>query len=215
MQNKLKIGKLITFEGIDGCGKSTQISKLKSFFLRKNLKNIIFTREPGGVPQSEKIRKLLLSKKNDKLEKQTEILLLLAARNEHYKTLIRPALFQRKIIICDRFSHSTLAYQCYKDSELEIFYKKIHYMLLNNFKPDLSILLDLEPKVAAERILKRSNNNFFDAKEERYFKQIRKKYLTLAKKDKNIKIFNANISADELFKKIKKTILEKIDAYNK
>ena len=152
MQNKLKIGKLITFEGIDGCGKSTQISKLKTFF-KNNLDNVIFTREPGGIPEAEEIRKHFL--KNTKIDflKETEILLLLSARNEHFNKLIKPAIERKKIVICDRFTDSTFAYQCHSDKKLELFYKKIHKLLFNDFRPALTILMDISPKLAAKRYI--------------------------------------------------------------
>ena len=117
MQNKKEIGKLITFEGIDGCGKSTQIAMLKKYFLKQNFKKIIFTREPGGVPEAEFIRNNFLTNKITSFLKESEILILLAARNEHYKKLIKPTLEKRMTVICDRFTHSTYAYQCYNNNK--------------------------------------------------------------------------------------------------
>ncbi len=207
MQNKRKIGKLITFEGIDGCGKSTQISKLKTFF-KNSSDNVIFTREPGGIPEAEEIRKHFL--KNSKIDflKETEILLLLSARNEHYNKLIKPALDRGKIVICDRFADSTLAYQCYSDEKLELFYKKIHKILFKDFKPTLTILMDISPKIASNRLSLRSKKNSFDMKGLNYFNQVRKKYLSIAKDNKRIKTLKAEKSIDKLFKEIIDSIKE-------
>ena len=154
MQSKDK-GTFISFEGIDGSGKSTQIKLIKKY-LHQNKKKVLFTREPGGTLEAELIRKLILSKsKKMNFDKKTEILLLLAARYEHYKKLIEPAISNGEIIICDRFVHSTLAYQCAGNNELKNFYIKMAEPLINNFQPDLTILLDISPIKALERINKR------------------------------------------------------------
>ena len=163
MQNKIKIGKFITFEGIDGCGKTTQLYKLKKFFLDTGEKNVIFTREPGGVKEAEYIRKIIL-KSNYEFLHQTEILLLLAARNEHYKKLILPSITKKKVVFCDRFIHSTYAYQCHDNANLEKFYGKIHKMIFQNFKPSLTILLDIDPETAGNRISSRSKKDIYDKK---------------------------------------------------
>ena len=168
MQNKGR-GTFISFEGIDGSGKSTQIELVKKY-LHKNKKKVLFTREPGGTFEAELIRKLILSKnKKIKFDNKTEILLLLAARYEHYKKLIEPAITNGKIIICDRFIDSTLAYQCAGNNELKKFYFQISKSLINKFEPDLTILLDISPIKALERINERKNKNRYDNKNLSFF----------------------------------------------
>ena len=205
MQNKVK-GTLITFEGIDGSGKSTQIKLIKKY-LYKNKKKALFTREPGGTLEAELIRKLILSKKKKiNFEKKTEILLLLAARYEHYKKLIEPAISNGEIIICDRFIHSTLAYQCAGNNKLKKFYFEMSKPLINNFQPDLTILLDISPIKALERINKRKNNNRYDNKNLKFFSEVRKSYNELAKKNSKIEKLNAMINKNILAEKIQNLI---------
>ena len=173
MQNKGR-GTLISFEGIDGSGKSTQIKLIKKY-LDKYKKRILFTREPGGTLEAELIRKLILSKNKDiTFNKKTEILLLLAARYEHYKKLIEPAISEGEIVICDRFIDSTLAYQCTENQKLKEFYFKISKLLINNFEPNLTILLDISPYKALERIYNRKKNNRYDHKDLTFFSNVRK-----------------------------------------
>ena len=210
MQNKVK-GTLISFEGIDGSGKSTQIKLLQKFF-NKTQRKAIFTREPGGTKEAELIRSLILSKNKEiKFEKKTEILLLLAARYEHFKKLIKPEILKGKTIICDRFIDSTLAYQCTENTELEKFYFKISKMLIKQFEPNLTILLDISPSKALDRITKRKTNNKYDEQDKYFYSNIRKSYITLAKNNLRIKKFNALEGKSILDDKIKNNILALID----
>ena len=209
MRNKAK-GTLISFEGIDGSGKSTQIKLIKEY-LKKKKKKVLFTREPGGTVEAEFIRKLLLSKnKKIKFDKKTEILLLLAARYEHFKKLIEPAMFNGRVIICDRFIDSTLAYQCTGDNDLKDFYFKISNPLINKLEPNLTILLDISPNKALERINKRKNNNKYDIKDLSYFSNVRKSYNQIAKKNSRIKKLDASDNKTIIAEKIKYLIMNLI-----
>ena len=206
MQNKGR-GTFISFEGIDGSGKSTQIELVKKY-LKKNKKKVLFTREPGGTFEAEIIRKLILSKnKKIKFNNKTEILLLLAARYEHYKKLIEPAITNGKIIICDRFIDSTLAYQCAGSNELKEFYFQISKSLINKFEPDLTILLDISPIKALERINERKNKNKYDKKNLSFFSNVRKNYNELAKNNSRIQKLNALNDKNILAEKIRKLII--------
>ncbi len=205
MQNKTK-GVLISFEGIDGSGKSTQI-KLLQKYLDKIKKKALFTREPGGTLEAEYIRKLILTKnKKINFDKKTEILLLLAARYEHYKKLIDPAISNGKIVICDRFIDSTLAYQCANNNKLQEFYFKISRPLIKNLEPALTILLDIAPNKALERISKRKKNNRYDNKDINFFSNVRKSYNNLAKNNSRIQKLNALDDKIILSEKIKNLI---------
>ena len=142
-----------------------------------------------------------------KFDNKTEILLLLAARYEHYKKLIEPAITNGKIIICDRFIDSTLAYRCAGNIELKEFYFQISRSLINKFEPDLTILLDISPIKALERINKRKNNNRYDNKNLSFFSNVRKNYNELAKNNSRIQKLNALNDKNILAKKVRKLIL--------
>ncbi len=208
MQIKSK-GTFISFEGIDGSGKSTQIKKVREL-LRNYNKNIIFTREPGGTKESELIRNLILKPNIDiNFEDKTEILLLLAARYEHFKKLIQPEILKGSVIVCDRFIDSTLAYQC-SNKALKDFYLYVSKELIYDFQPDLTILLDISPSDAIKRINNRKVKNRYDSKDLKYFQKVRKNYLELAKKNKKIIKLSASKNENILAEEIKEVILKSI-----
>ena len=208
LNKRFKKGILITFEGIDGSGKSTQIKKLKNFLLKKKINNTYFTREPGGTNLGEATRKLLL--KNDAINplNQSLILLLTASRYEHYKKIILPNIKKKKIVISDRFTDSTFAYQCGSNKELGKLLKYLNNKLFANFNADLTILLDIKAEEAMKRLKKRKINNSFDKKTLIFYKSVRSSYLKLANKYKRIKVLDASINQDELFNKVQKLILK-------
>ena len=205
MLNKRKLDKgyLITFEGIDGSGKSTQIKKLKNFIKKENIKKFIFTREPGGSVLGTKIRNLLINTSENKhISKETQILLLLAARYEHYEKLILPHIKKNKIVVSDRFQDSTFAYQCGNNIKLRQLLTKFNNILFNKFEPNLTLLFDINPNLSLKRIDKREKNNAFDKKNLSFYKTVRNNYLYLAKNNNRIKILNAEKSEDEIFNEI-------------
>ncbi len=208
LNKRFKKGILITFEGIDGSGKSTQIKKLKNFLLKKKINNTYFTREPGGTNLGDATRKLLL--KNDAINplNQSLILLLTASRYEHYKKIILPNIKKKKIVISDRFTDSTFAYQCGSNKELGKLLKYLNNKLFANFNADLTILLDIRAEEAMKRLKKRKINNSFDKKTLIFYKSVRSSYLKLANKYKRIKVLDASINQDELFNKVQKLILK-------
>ena len=208
LNKRFKKGILITFEGIDGSGKSTQIKKLKNFLLKKKINNTYFTREPGGTNLGDATRKLLL--KNDTINplNQSLILLLTASRYEHYKKIILPNIKKKKIVISDRFTDSTFAYQCGSNKELGKLLKYLNNKLFANFNADLTILLDIRAEEAMKRLKKRKINNSFDKKTLIFYKSVRSSYLKLANKYKRIKVLDASINQDELFNKVQKIILK-------
>ena len=209
MQIKNK-GTFISFEGIDGSGKSTQIKKVRELLKDYN-KNIIFTREPGGTKESELIRNLILKSNIDiNFEDKTEILLLLAARYEHFKKLIQPEILKGSVIVCDRFIDSTLAYQC-SNKALKDFYLHVSKELIYDFQPDLTILLDISPSEALKRINNRKVKNRYDSKDLKYFQEVRKNYLELAKKNKRILKLSASKKETILAEEIKEVILKSIN----
>jgi len=201
-------GLFVTFEGIDGAGKSSQIAKLKKNFKKHKINKVLFTREPGGTLFGNKIRKLLVNNnnKNEKLSNQAELLLLLAARNEHIIKVIKPYMIRNYIVICDRFIDSTYAYQCRGDNKLKALYSKLNKLIINDFCPNLTFLLDISPDLALKRIKKRKVNNELDKLNKSHFTKIRESYLRLAQNNKRICVVDAtkdiNALQEEIIDKI-------------
>ncbi|MEK6681525.1 MAG: dTMP kinase, partial [Nitrospirota bacterium] len=206
-----KNGLFITFEGIEGCGKTTQLSLL-SGYLKKNGFDVIMTREPGGTKIGEKIRAILLNPDNKRMAMEAELLLYGASRMQHVKEFIEPAIKAGKIVLCDRFADSTLAYQGYGRGIGISFIKKMCPLSLGAIRPDLTILLDLDAEAGLDRIKSRKGGNDRIEKEKLTFhKRVRKGYLSLAKSDKKrIRIIKADRGIDEIHKEIKDIIIKKI-----
>ena len=143
-------GKFITFEGCDGCGKSTQL-KLLSDYLTQNGIEHIFTREPGGGKISESIREILLNGKNAEMTDECEALLYAAARAQHLRDRVEPALAEGKLVVCDRYVDSSLAYQAYARGLGLDFIQKINARALEKYPPDVTVFIDLTPEDAFKR----------------------------------------------------------------
>ena len=200
----------IVFEGIEGTGKSYQIKKLYN-----NLKKIGYdlykTREPGGSKTAEKIRKLIFSKNSNKFEKLTDYFLMNAARNEHMQKTILPNMRKKRIIISDRFTDSTYAYQVVANN----IDKKINLMnqkyILKDLKPHLTIVLKSNFKSIYSRIKRRGKLNKFDRLKTSFYRQAQNAYLSLAKRNKNYLIFDSSKNTPELEKTILSAVLKKIN----
>lgn len=143
-------GKFVTFEGCEGCGKSTQL-KLLSEYLKERGTDFIMTREPGGGEISEEIRKIILNGKYTAMCDECEALLYAAARIQHLKEIIIPALEEGKLVICDRYVDSSLAYQGYARGLGAEFIESVNSFALDKYQPDLTVFLDLSPAAAFER----------------------------------------------------------------
>lgn len=146
-------GKFISFEGPDGSGKGTIIKYVKKF-LAKNKIDYILTREPGGIEISEEIREIILNKKHLNMDERTEALLYAAARRQHLVEIVIPALEAGKVVICDRFVDSSLAYQGHARGIGIDEVLKINQFAIDELMPDLTIFLDVRPEVGLERINK-------------------------------------------------------------
>lgn len=151
-------GLIISVEGIDGSGKSTQIKYIEKRLKEKYNKDVIITREPGGTPLAEKLRNLVLSTDEENLSADAEALMFSAARKIHLDNLIIPSLNEGKIVISDRFSDSMFAYQCAHGADYDRI-KKINDWTLNGFKADYTFLFFVSPEVAKERLVKRKGND--------------------------------------------------------
>jgi len=190
-------GKFITFEGIDRSGKSTLISAIKERLLKRGIKEekILITKEPGGTDFAELLRDILA--KNVDREPLAELFALLSARYDHTKRKIIPALREGKIVICDRYSDSTFAYQ--------VFGKGLEYYLVTHLnkiaslklKPDLTILIDLDPKIAIERL--KDKRDHYESLGLEFFERVRYGYLALAKRaKKRIKVIDGSRSFEDV-----------------
>jgi len=194
-------GKFITFEGSEGSGKSTQSNLLYQYLRRKGFK-VVCLREPGGTIISEKLRKILLDAHNQSITPISEMLLYMAARNQLIHEIIRPALRKGKIVICDRFIDSTLAYQGYglrMDIKL---IKDVGDFVTDGIKPDLTILLDLPVKKGLRH--RRSIEDRIEERAFAYHLRVRRGYLKLAQLEpKRIKIVKVDKDKIETQRKIR------------
>src|SRR3989338_2612786 len=144
-------GKFITFEGIEGCGKTTQIKLLNEYLQGKGFKTIL-TREPGGTTIGDKIRQILLDPANKKMHPLTELLLYGASRAQHVEELIRPALSEGKIVLCDRYSDSTTAYQGAARRVDKKILASLDAIATSGLVPDITIVVDVAPTVGLSRV---------------------------------------------------------------
>jgi len=196
----------IVFEGVEGCGKSYQSLKLKKNLEKKRIYPVI-TREPGGTRGAESIRKLILNdyfknNKKEKFDKYTDTLLYLAARNEHIKSKIKPALKKKKIVICDRFIDSTFAYQVYGKKVNKLFINQIHKFILQGIKPNIVFILKVSSKSSRQRLKKRKTKNRYDNFNQSFYDKAQKSFLKIAKGKKNYFILDSSLNDNNLEKKI-------------
>ncbi len=172
-------GLFVSFEGIDGSGKSTQSKRLAAHLRSKGL-DVVETREPGGSPGAEEIRALVLQGDPDRWSAETEILLFTAARRDHMERLILPALAEGKIVICDRFADSTRMYQGLSRGDLRATVDALHNMMIAK-EPDLTLLIDMDPNVGLNRALARDTGDArFEAFGEDLQTKMRAGFLALA-----------------------------------
>ncbi len=172
-------GKFITFEGVEGCGKSTQTRLLKEFLENKNI-DVLATREPGGPKISEMIRKLLLDPENKEMLPETEMLLYMASRSQHTGEWILPALNSGKFVICDRFYDSTIAYQGAARNLDRKMIDMIRVYATYGLEPDLTILIDTPAEVGLSRISGRAIDRL-EQESLSFHKKVRQGYLDIAK----------------------------------
>ncbi len=169
----------ITFEGIDGSGKSTQ-ARLLADTLRDQGRDVVLTREPGGSPGAEEIRSLVLQGDPDRWSAETEILLFTAARRDHLERTILPALAQGKVVICDRFADSTRMYQGLSRGDLRGIVDQLHQLMIGR-EPDLTLLIDMDPATGLTRAKSRqTSEERFEDFGQALQEQMRRGFLTLA-----------------------------------
>ena len=191
----------ISFEGIEGCGKSTQAKKLYEYFLSKQI-DCLLTREPGGCLASEKIRAILLDEEIDKLSPTSELLLNFAGRVEHVEKIIKPALKSGKIVICDRFVDSTFAYQGSAMGIASEIIEKIQKIAIGEFLPDITFFINVSVEDAFARISARGNNNRYEKLGNEFHQKVYEGFFELAKKNSRINIVDGTQNQQQVFQKI-------------
>jgi len=207
-------GYFITFEGVEGCGKTTQIHLLEKFLLQQKYE-VVCTREPGGTPVADQIRHILLDPHNQ-IDPTTELLLYEACRSEHVVKVIDPTLQAGKIVLCDRFSDSTIAYQGYARGHAFDKLEQLAHLSHRELKPDLTLLLDCPVGQGLSRAQKRNVNQ--DSREDRFEKEtlgfhekVRQGFLKLAALEpKRFAVFDALQPQAELAKKIQEIVTLKL-----
>ena len=196
----------IVFEGVEGCGKSYQSKKLVLNLKKRGIDSIL-TREPGGTRSAESIRSLILKdyfnkKQKEKFDIYTDTLLYLAARNEHIKNKIKPALKKKKIVICDRFIDSTIAYQVYGKKVKKSFIDNIHKSILRGVKSDITFVLKVSSKSSKLRLKKRKIKNRYDNFPQSFYTKAQNSFLKIAKNKRNYFVLNSSLNNSDLEKKI-------------
>jgi len=211
-------GKFITFEGLDGCGKSTQLERLAAV-LRSERLPVVVTREPGGTATADKIRQLLLDSGTADLAPLAELALMFASRAQHITEVIQPGLSEGKIVLCDRFTDSSEAYQgggrkLGSDPVLGL-----HRILCGNLQPDLTILMDSNVAQSVERARRRNKSkistandeNRFEQESRAFFERVHQTYLAIAEREpQRILVVNARGTPDETHEQIIKIVRRKL-----
>lgn len=197
-------GKFIVFEGPDGSGKTTQLKLLAQKLVEFGY-DVVTTREPGGTKISEDIRNILLDVKNIEMHSKTEAFLYASARAQHVEELIKPALKAGKMVLCDRFTDSTIAYQGYGRNLDKEFLTDINKLATGGLKPDLTIILDLDPLLAKERI--RKNREALEDRIEQekldFHQRVRQGFLKLAQENpQKYLVIDGTLACEEIAQKV-------------
>lgn len=212
-------GLFISFEGGEGSGKTTQINKLSSF-LAENGHKVVTTREPGGTPEGDKVRDLIVQRDGGNWTPMAETLLLFAARVMHVKRIIASALRDGKIVITDRFTDSTVAYQGYGHGMALETIEKINDLTLDGLKPDLTFILDIDPKAGLERSERRlasetlgvkQTEDKFERMDFSFHEKLRQGFLDIAAREPNrCHVIDASQSIDDMTTQIRDIVSERL-----
>jgi len=203
----MKHGRFVSFEGIEGCGKTTQIALLSSVLNSRSIPHSV-TREPGGTAVGEGIRKILLHSETIHLTAAAELLLFYASRSQNILEKIEPALARGEVVICDRFYHASMAYQGYGRGIPIDFIEKLTDLVCGDRRPEITVLLDIEPEIGLTRARARNSKHHedegrFEMEDVAFYSRIRKGYLELASREPNrIRVIPANRSIEEIHKDV-------------
>ena len=201
-------GCFIVVEGLEGSGKSTCISTISTVLKSRGIEDIVFTREPGGTSLAEKLRTILLDP-GEKITPEAELLMMYASRVQLVNTVIKPALARGAFVIGDRHDLSSVAYQGGGRSMNMQMIKNIRRSVLGDFRPDLTILLDIDPVVGLGRVDSRgAGRDRFEQEKKDFFQRVRDTYLAEADLDSTIKVIDASRTLEEVTSNIKHTVEE-------
>jgi dTMP kinase len=208
------VGRFITMEGLDGCGKSTQLERLAAA-LRQRGHDVLVTREPGGTPLGEGVRGLLTSAVSDGIVPTAELMLIVGARAQHVAQVIRPALAEGKVVISDRYTDSSVAFQGYgRGLDLGLI-EKVNLAATEGLRPDLTILLDLEPEAAQARMSARPVGGLLgalDVEKLDFHARVRRGYLELAAAEADrVRVVQATGTSDETHAAVMQVVLPLIE----
>jgi len=208
----------ITFEGIEGCGKTTQISLLKECLEQKGY-SVVATREPGGTQIGDSMRSILLDSRNIHIDNKTELLLYEASRAQHIKDVVRPSLDKGSIVLCDRFTDATLAYQGYAQGINKDLIESLNQFATDNITPDFTILIDCPVEIGLKRAKKRGetinqeiSEDRFEEKSIAFHQMVRLGYLQIAECNSNrIYIVDGREDISTVQQEIRTVVLKKIE----
>ncbi len=199
----MKKGLFITFEGADGCGKTTQLNLLKDYLISKGF-DVVITREPGGKGLGEKVREILLNY-DGVVSDRCESFLFLADRAQNIDIIVNPAVEQGKIVLCDRHTDSTVAYQGYGRGLDITEINMLNNLATHNKKPDLTLVFDVDIETSMQRV--GQNKDRMESAGKEFFNRVRNGYLELAKQEpQRIKVINSTKSIEEVFENVKEII---------
>jgi dTMP kinase len=199
----------ITFEGLDFCGKSTQVKLLVKYLEEQN-KIVELIREPGGTAISEQVRNILLEKKNSEMFDETELLLFSSSRSQLVREVIIPGLQKGMILISDRFHDSTTAYQAHGRGLNKDFIKSLNSFVIKNALPDITFFIDIPLEEIEKRKAKIKKNELdrIEVSERKFYENVREGYLKLADEEKRFRVINGLKSIEDIHKEIIKEIFE-------
>ena len=207
----MKQGRFVSFEGIEGCGKTTQIALLSEVLSQRHIPHSV-TREPGGTAVGEGIRKILLHSETIHLTAAAELLLFYASRSQNILEKIEPSLEKGEVVICDRFYHASMAYQGYGRGIPIDFIEKLTDLVCGDRRPEITVLLDIEPEVGLSRARARNSGHAedegrFEMEDIAFYTRIREGYLDLAAREKDrIRVIPANRSIEEIHRDVLKVL---------
>lgn len=208
-------GRFLTFEGIDGCGKTTQLRLLARALRRRGLR-VLATREPGGTPLGERIRRLLLGRASAGMDPHAELLLMFAARAQHVRQVIRPALARGRVVLSDRFTDASLAYQGYGRGIDLALIRRLHRAAAGGLRPDLTFVIDIHPRTSVRRARRRNrrarrDEGRFEREALAFYRRVRRGYHALARSEpRRVKLIPGETTPGEIHAQVLATATRRL-----